>query len=110
MRPTFVGALNTDALTDARLLFLRPCTADSSYQPLLDLYFQHASDDLKASFPNAERGNPGQPKPKANTIDTSKVRETFGWTPVADKDTVCVSLLLLLLILQGDQVLGRVGS
>ncbi|BGP57958.1 hypothetical protein JCM8202_002143 [Rhodotorula sphaerocarpa] len=80
-----VESLLNDKAGNQRFLV---ATTDSSYQPLLDLYFQHASDDLKASFPNAERGKPGQPKPKANTIDTSKVRETFGWTPVADKDTV----------------------
>mgnify|MGYP006876448541 CR=1 FL=1 len=65
-------------------------TADSSYQPLLDLYFEYAPEDVKSVFPNAERGKPGNPKPKANTIDTSKVRNTFHWQPIADKDTVCV--------------------
>lgn len=43
-------------------------------------------------FPNAQRGKAGNPKPKANTIDTSKVRQTFNWQPIAEKDTVCVGI------------------
>ncbi|BGP03186.1 putative uncharacterized oxidoreductase [Rhodotorula toruloides] len=63
-------------------------TSDSSYQPLLDLFFAHADDSLKSAFPNAEKGKPGNPKPKANVMDTSKVRKTFKWQPIEAKDTV----------------------
>ncbi|BGP27383.1 hypothetical protein JCM10295v2_006351 [Rhodotorula toruloides] len=63
-------------------------TSDSSYQPLLDLFFENADDSLKSAFPHAEKGEPGNPKPKANAIDTSKVRETFKWQPIEAKDTV----------------------
>lgn len=64
--------------------------ADSSYQPLLDTYFNNASDDLKSAFPKAQQGKPGNSKPKANTIDTSKAQKTFNWKPIAEKDTVWV--------------------
>ncbi|POY72851.1 hypothetical protein BMF94_4106 [Rhodotorula taiwanensis] len=63
-------------------------TTDSSYQPLLDTYFNNASDDLKSAFPKAQQGKPGNSKPKANTIDTSKAQKTFNWKPIAEKDTV----------------------
>ncbi|BGP43138.1 hypothetical protein JCM10449v2_007162 [Rhodotorula kratochvilovae] len=62
--------------------------ADSSYQPLLDLYHTYASPALRAAFPNAEKGHPGKPKPTQNVIDTAKTRGTFGWTPRNAKDTV----------------------
>lgn len=65
--------------------------ADSSYQPLLDLFFEHAPSSLKDAFPNAEKGHPGQAKPKQNVIDTGKARKTFGWEPKDAKDTVCVA-------------------
>ncbi|TNY24036.1 hypothetical protein DMC30DRAFT_413521 [Rhodotorula diobovata] len=63
-------------------------TADTSYQPLLDLFFQHASPALKDAFPSAQKGNPGAPKPTQNVIDTSKARRVFGWAPKDPKDTV----------------------
>ncbi|GAA6001609.1 SDR family oxidoreductase [Rhodotorula paludigena] len=63
-------------------------TDDSSYQPLLDTFFARAPPALQAAFPNAQRGNAGQAKPKANRIDTSKVRGVFGWTPRSMEDTV----------------------
>ncbi|KAG0661671.1 methylglyoxal reductase (NADPH-dependent) gre2 [Rhodotorula mucilaginosa] len=80
-----VESLLNDKAGNERFLV---ATTDSSYQPLLDLYFEYAPEDVKSVFPNAERGKPGNPKPKANTIDTSKVRNTFHWQPIADKDTV----------------------
>ncbi|GAA5856956.1 hypothetical protein JCM9279_005030 [Rhodotorula babjevae] len=63
-------------------------TADSSYQPLLDLFFEHAPSSLKDAFPNAEKGHPGQAKPKQNVIDTGKARKAFAWQPKDAKDTV----------------------
>ncbi|GAA6053251.1 hypothetical protein JCM3770_002678 [Rhodotorula araucariae] len=63
-------------------------TADSSYQPLLDLFHTHASPALRAAFPHAEKGQPGKPKPTQNVIDTAKVRKTFAWQPRDAKDTV----------------------
>ncbi|GAA5899521.1 hypothetical protein JCM6882_001139 [Rhodosporidiobolus microsporus] len=61
---------------------------DSSYQPLLDLFFSAAPPSLLAAFPNAQRGNPGQPKPRANVIDAGKARKTFGWEPIPVEKTI----------------------
>ncbi|GAA5864785.1 hypothetical protein JCM1840_004901 [Sporobolomyces johnsonii] len=61
---------------------------DGSYQQFLDIFFAQASDSLKASFPNAERGKPGTPKPKQNVIDASKAKKVFGWEPVKVEDTI----------------------
>jgi hypothetical protein len=61
---------------------------DSSYQPLLDLFFAHAPESLLSAFPNAQKGHTGTPKPKQNTIDTSKTEKTFGWKAIGKKETV----------------------
>ncbi|CEQ42764.1 SPOSA6832_04619, partial [Sporobolomyces salmonicolor] len=75
-----VARLHIDSLVTAEAggqRFLVSNT-DGSYQPLLDVFFAHASDSLKASFPNAERGKPGTPKPKQNVIDAGKAKKVFG--------------------------------
>ncbi|GAA5878181.1 hypothetical protein JCM16303_002873 [Sporobolomyces ruberrimus] len=61
---------------------------DSSYQPLLDLFFDKAPSSLLDSFPNAQKGQPGTPKPKQNVIDNSKAKKTFGWEPISVEKTV----------------------
>ncbi|GAA6018687.1 hypothetical protein JCM11491_001261 [Sporobolomyces phaffii] len=62
---------------------------DSSYQPLLDIFFDKGSSTLHEAFPNAEKGKPGEPKPeKVNKIDNSKARKTFGWEPISVEKTV----------------------
>ncbi|GAA6062179.1 hypothetical protein JCM10212_001343 [Sporobolomyces blumeae] len=62
--------------------------SDSCYQPLLDIYHAKASDSLKATFPQAEKGTPGKGNPKQNKIDTAKARKVFGWEPIETEKTV----------------------
>ncbi|GAA6018331.1 hypothetical protein JCM10207_000808 [Rhodosporidiobolus poonsookiae] len=85
-----VAKIHLDALTtpeagNERFLVSH---SDSSYQPLLDLFFSSAPETLLAAFPDAEKGKPGNPKPQANIIDASKAKRTFGWEPIEPKDTV----------------------
>jgi len=61
---------------------------DSSYQPLLDIFFDKAPESLRSAFPNAEKGKPNTPKPKQNVIDNSKAKKTFGWEPISIEKTV----------------------
>ncbi|GAA6044393.1 hypothetical protein JCM8097_002086 [Rhodosporidiobolus ruineniae] len=80
-----IDALVTPEAGNERFLVAH---SDSSYQPLLDLFFAHAPPALLDAFPNAQRGTPGAPKPKQNVIDAGKAKRTFGWTPIEPKDTV----------------------
>ncbi|GAA5860946.1 hypothetical protein JCM8547_003897 [Rhodosporidiobolus lusitaniae] len=80
-----VDALVNDKAGNERFLV---ATTDSSYQPLLDAFFLHASPALLQAFPNAVKGHPGTEKPKQNVIDTTKARRIFGWEPIGVEKTV----------------------
>ncbi|GAA5978589.1 hypothetical protein JCM11641_002780 [Rhodosporidiobolus odoratus] len=80
-----IEALVTEEAGNERFLVSH---SDSSYQPLLDLFFSSAPQPLLSSFPNAQKGIPGKEKPKQNVIDAGKARRVFGWTPVDPKETI----------------------
>ncbi|GAA5942535.1 SDR family oxidoreductase [Sporobolomyces koalae] len=80
-----IDALVTEQAGNERFLV---SNTDSSYQPLLDLFFEKAPQQLLEAFPNAERGKPGTAKPEQNLIDNSKAKRTFGWEPISTEKTV----------------------
>ncbi|GAA6018335.1 hypothetical protein JCM10207_000809 [Rhodosporidiobolus poonsookiae] len=85
-----VAALHLDALVTPEAgneRFLASYT-ESSWQPLLDLFFSTAPESLLAAFPNAEKGKPGNPAPEANKIDSSKAKKVLRWKPTDPKDTM----------------------
>ncbi|GAA5914375.1 SDR family oxidoreductase [Sporobolomyces salmoneus] len=80
-----IDALVTEGASNQRFSV---SNMDSSYQPLLDVFFSKASSSLHEVFPNAQKGHPGTPKPKQNQIDNSKAKKTFGWEPISMEKTV----------------------
>ncbi|GAA5992961.1 hypothetical protein JCM5350_003061 [Sporobolomyces pararoseus] len=80
-----IDALVTEGASNQRFSV---SNTDSSYQPLLDLFFEKAPSSLLEAFPRAEKGKPGTPKPKQNQIDNSKAKKTFNWEPISVERTV----------------------
>lgn len=80
-----IDALVTEGASNQRFSV---SNTDSSYQPLLDIFFEKAPSSLKEAFPRAEKGKTGTPKPKQNQIDNSKAKRTFNWEPITVEKTV----------------------
>lgn len=57
-------------------------TGGFAYQAWLDELHSGAHGDLTAAFPNAIKGVPGAVPAPSNTVNITRAKETFGWTPI----------------------------